>query len=178
MARLYTYGDVLGVSQQNKWLPGQFADAWGVNLNAPAVKATSLEIEYGEVVGISGGGINSNAYTIARVTEQTTDFAVVVRTTDGAISMEDEWIEAPRTHTPISVYPIDSANHYTIAVPLVDGETPTVGSAVYVSYNTDEEGAVRTDNTNGTALTGWVFASTKYQPTDSDDYCVLIRQSV
>lgn len=176
--RLYEYGKVKDVIRQNEWLPGRFASAWGVNLNAPAVIAPTLSVEYGEILEIAQNGVSSNAYTLTRVDSGTTSFGVLLRTTDGGINMEDGFIERPRVNTPHSVYPCDAPNYFMVAVPLVDGQTPTVGGTVYVSYNTDEEGAVRTDSTSATALTGWTFASTKFQPTKSDDYVVLIQKSV
>ena len=179
MARLYTYGNRLTVTRQNHWLPGRFASAWGVNLSAPAVKDPALAVEYGEIVALSGGGQNANAYVIGRVAGNSTVFGVILRTTDGQISMEGAWVETPRTHTPLSVFPLGTApNYFTVAVPLQAGQTPVVGEAVFVGTGAGVEGAVRTNDTNGTALTGWVFASTSYQPTDSDSLVVLIQKSV
>lgn len=176
--RLYEYGTTKDVIRQNEWLPGRFASAWGVNLNAPAVIATTLAVEYGEILEIAQNGVSSNAYTLTRVDNATTSFGVLLRTTDGGINMEDGFIERPRVNTPHSVFPCDAPNYFMVAVPVVTDQTPTIGSAVYVHNAGADAGAVRTDVTNGTALTDWVFASTKFKPTNSDDYVVLIQKSV
>lgn len=179
MARLYTYGNRLTVTRQNHWLPGRFSTAWGVNLNAPAVKDPALAIEYGEIVALTGGGQGANAYVIGRVAGNSTRFGVILRTTDGQINMEGAWVETPRTHNPLSVYPLGTApNYFTVAVPLQAGQVPVVGANAFVGVGAGVEGAVRTDATNGVALTGWVFASTAYQPTDSNSLVVLIQKTV
>lgn len=176
--RLYEYGKVKDIIRQNEWLPGRFASAWGVNLNAPAVIALNLAVEYGEILEIAQNGVASNAYTATRVDDGTASFGVLLRTTDGGINMEDGFIERPRVNTPHSIYPCNAPNYFMIAVPLVSGQTPAVGGAVYVHHTGDDAGAVRTDATTATALTGWTFASLKYQPTKSSDYVVLIQKSV
>ncbi len=179
--RLFTYGDVKTVIKQNEWLPGVFATAWGVNLNAPATKAADLEIEYGEVVQLNQSGLGGNAsYNVVRVSGSTTAFGVIVRTTDGAIGLEDECVERPRTAQTLSVYPLANPDTFKIAVPVEDDETPVVGNAVYASISAGNEGAVRTDvgTSEGVAVTGWKFASTKYQPTKGSGYAVIIERTL
>jgi len=177
--RLFTYGDVKTVPKQNEWLPGVFATTWGVNLNAPAVKASSLSIEYGEIVKLSSLGLVGNAsYKAERMASGTTTMGVILRTTDGQIGMEDTWIERPRSATALSVYPLASPNTFKIAVPVYTDQEPAVGGQVYVSYATDHEGSVRTDNTSAVTATGWKFASTRYQPTKGAGYAVIIERTV
>lgn len=178
MGRLYTYGNRPNVAKQGLYLPGQFATAWGVNLNAPSVKVRSVDYEYGEIVELGGGGNTSNAYTIARVDSGTTSFGVILRTRDGLIDMEAAIAEQPRKDQTISVYPTSAPNYFQVAVILAANEAPSVGDAVYVSYNAGEEGSVRNDATSALALTGWVFASERYKPTDGDDYVAIIQKSI
>lgn len=177
MGRLYTYGNRLSVAQQGKYLPGQFSTAWGVNLNAPSVKVRTVDFEYGEIVELSGGGSTSNAYSISRVDSGTTAFGVILRTRDGLIDMEAAIAEQPRKDQTISIYPTAAPNYFEVAVILAENEEPAVGDSVYVSYAAGKEGSVRNDVTSATALTDWVFASTRYKPTDGDDYVALIRKS-
>jgi len=178
MATLSTYGNPKTVIRQNEWLWGRFATAWGVNLNAPVV-AGSVDIEYGKILKITQSGLNSNAYVGALPTDTASlSYGVVLRTTDGQISMEGGFLERPRTNTPVSIYPLATANNFVVAVPLMAGQTPTIGNAVYVSHNAGSEGAVRTDDTNARAITGWTFASTAYTPTTSDSLAVLIQKTV
>lgn len=177
--RLFTYGDVPMVIKQNQFLPGVFVDAWGVNLNAPATKASNLSIEYGEIVELNKKGLTANAsYAIDRVDDATTAFGVVVRTTDGQISLEDQWVERPRSAQTLSVYPLISANKFGIVVPVAPSQTPTVGGAVYVRNVGDYAGAVQTaassEGTAGTAISGWVFGSAKFRPTKGAGEAVII----
>ncbi len=178
MATLSTYGNPKTVIRQNEWLWGRFATAWGVPLNAPVVVG-NVDIEYGKILSLTQSGLNSNAYVGALVTNaDNLVYGVVIRTTDGQISMEQGFTERPRTNTPVSVYPLASPNAFVVAVPLMAGQTPTVGGAVFVSHNAGSQGAVRTNDTNARALTGWVFASTAYTPTTSDSLAVLIQRVV
>lgn len=177
--RLFQYGDTYTAIQQGKWLPGVFATTHSVNLNKAGFKAKSLEIEYGEIVGLTQNGIGANAgYNIARVASGSTLFGVIVRTTDGQISMEDDWIVRPRSKTAVSVYPLANVNNFMIAVPVRSGQTPTVGNDVFVSYANDWQGSVQTSagSTDGIKLTGWVFASEKYKPTKGSGEAVIIQR--
>lgn len=177
--RLFQYGDTYTAIQQGKWLPGVFATTHGVNLNKAGFKAKSLEIEYGEIVSLTQNSINANAgYNIARVADSSTLFGVIVRTTDSQISMEDDWIVRPRSKTAVSVYPLANVNNFMIAVPVRSGQTPTVGSDVYVSYASNWQGSVQTSagSTDGIKLNGWVFASTKYKPTKGSGESVIIQR--
>jgi hypothetical protein len=179
--RLFTYGNVKTVPKQNEWLPGVFASAWGINLNAPATKASDLAIEYGEIVQLNTVGMAGNAsYKVVRVSASSTKFGVIIRTTDGQIGMEDEWLERPRAAQTLSVYPLSSPNSFKVAVIVEAGETPVVGEQVYVSYDTGEEGSVRitAGSTVGIALTGWTFATAKYKPTKGVGYAVVIQRTV
>jgi len=176
---LFTYGQAKAVTVQNQWLPGRFATVWGVNLNAPAVNPDGIDIEYGKIVGLTQSGLGSNAYTVADVTAQTTSFGVIVRTTDGGIGMEDEWISKPRTNTPLSVYSLTDNNNYIIAVPVLTGHSPAVGGQVYVNHEATTVGSVETaDDAGSVALTGWVYASTAYQPTAGSGKAVLIQRTL
>jgi len=177
--RLFEYGDIKTVPKQGEWLPGVFATAHGVNLNKAGFKPKSLEIEYGEIVSLTQNGIGDNAgYNIARVADSSTLFGVIVRTTDGQISMEDDWITRPRSKTAVSVYPLANVNNFMIAVPVRSGQTPTIGNDVYVSYASNWQGSVQTSpgSTDGIKLTGWVFASTKFKPTKGDGEAVIIQR--
>jgi len=178
MATLVTYGNVKTVPIQNQWLWGQFATAWGVPLNAPTVSG-AVDIEYGKILKITQSGLNSNAYVGALPTDHASlSYGVVIRTRDGQIDMEEGFIERPRTNTTVSIYPLNAPNYFVVAVPLMAGQTPTIGEQAYVSHNAGSEGAVRTDDTNARELTGWVFASTAYKPTTSDSLAVLIQKTV
>lgn len=179
--RLFTYGDTKTVPKVNEWLPGVFATAWGINLNAPAVKASTLAIEYGEVVELGTVGLGGNAsYKVTRVDSGTTSFGVVLRTTDGQIGMEDTWMERPRSATALSVYPLASPNTFKVCVIVEDDETPVVGEQVYATYTDGSQGAVRTDvgTSEGVILTGWTFATTKFKPTKGAGYAVVIQRTV
>ena len=179
--RLFTYGDIKTVPKQNEWLPGVFATSHGVNLNKAGVKASDLSIEFGEIVAIAQNGLGANAgYTVTRVASTTSKFGVVLRTTDGQISLEEEWIERPRSKTALSIYPLANANNFMVAVPVVSGQTPVVGEAVFVSYETGKDGAVRTnvDTNKGIALTGWTFATAKFKPTKGAGECVIIQRTL
>lgn len=176
--RLYEYGQPNMVIKQNQWLPGRFATTWGVPLTAPGVIAPTLSVEYGEILEISQSGIDSNSYVCTRVDSGTTDFGVLLRTTDGGINMEDGYIERPRVNTPHSIYPLGAPNYFMVAVPIVADQTVTVGNDVYVNYDGDTAGAVQTDGSDATELTDWVFASEPFTPTTSDDEVVLIQKSI
>jgi len=177
--RLYTYGEVKTVTQQGDWLPGRFATAWGVNLNAPAVKASNLAIEYGELVKLVQKGLDSNAYTIERVAAGTTQFGVILRTTDGQVSIEEGFIERPRNTNVLSVYPLSAPNYFVVAVPIIASQNVTIGATPSACIVSGSEGAVQVGTGNGgIALTGWVFASKPYKPTTSASEVVLIQKAV
>ena len=181
MARLFTYGDIKTVPKQNVWLAGVFATAHSVNLNKTGYKAPTLAVEYGEIVELTQNGLGANAgYNIDRVASDSTSFGVILRTTDGQISLEEDWIEAPRSKTAVSIYPLADVNNFMVAVPVESGQTPTVGGAVFVSVANDSEGAVRTSagTSEGLALTGWTFATTKYRPTKGAGECVVIQRTL
>lgn len=176
---LFTYGKPKMVIQQNLWLPGRFSIVWGVNLNAPAVNKDDIDIEYGKIVQLNQTGVDSNSYAIEDVSGSTTRFGVIVRTTDGGIGVEDEWISKPRTNTPLSVYSLTDNNNYVIAVPIMAGHSPSVGDQVYVNHEGSTTGAVETDDDGGSvALTGWTFASEAYQPTEGAGRAVLIQRKL
>jgi hypothetical protein len=179
--RLFDYGQVKTVPKQNEWLPGVFATAHGVNLNKAGYKDADLSIEYGEIVELSQNGLDANAgYNVTRVDANTTVFGVILRTTDGQIGMEDEWVERPRSKTAVSVYPLASVNNFMVAVPVEEDEVPVVGEAVYVSVVDGSEGSVRedVDTDKGVALTGWVYAGAKYKATKGDGYAVVIQRTL
>jgi len=179
--RLFSYGDIKMVPKQNEWLTGVFATAHGVNLNKTGWKASTLAIEYGEIVELTQNGLNAvNGYNVDRVASDSTAFGVILRTTDGQISMEEQWIERPRSKTALSIYPLASVNNFMVAVPVEDGEVPVVGNGVFVSIVAGSEGSVREDvDTNkGIALTGWTYATAKYKPTKGDGYAVVIQKTL
>lgn len=179
--RLFTYGTFKAIPRQNEWLPGVFATAHGVNLNKTGIKAPSLDIEYGEIVKLTEFGLDApSAYKVERVASGTTDFGVILRTTDGQISIEEGIIERPRSRTAMSIYPLASANNFKVAVPVEAGQTPVVGSDVYVSYVADKEGSARTSagSSAGIKLTGWTFATEKYKPTNGAGYAVVIQRTL
>lgn len=179
--RLFTYGTFKAIPKQNEWLPGVFATAHGVNLNKTGIKAPALDIEYGEIVKLTEFGLSApGAYKVERVASGTTAFGVILRTTDGQISMEEGIIERPRSRTAMSIYPLASANNFKIAVPVDSAQTPVVGDAVYVSYESGKQGSVRTnvDTNKGIALTGWTFATEKYKPTNGAGYAVVIQRTL
>lgn len=177
--RLFTYGSPKMVIKQNEWLPGRFATAWGVNVNGTGVKASNLDIEYGEILKITAGGLGANAdYVCERVAALTTKMGVVLRTTDGQINMEEGMIERPRSANALSIYPLDSSNAFTVAVPIIAAQSVTVGAQVYVCIVDGSEGAVQATNANSAlTLTGWVFASAPYQPTKGAGLAVLIKRA-
>lgn len=179
--RLFQYGDFKAVPRQNEWLTGVFATEHGVNLNKTGFKPINLTIEYGEIVALAQNGLDANAgYNISRVEASSTKFGVVLRTTDGQIGVEDDFIERPRSRTAVSIYPLASVNNFQVAVPVEAGQEPVVGGAVYVSVASGKEGAVRTSaGTNeGVALAGWTFATTKYKPTKGSGEAVIIQRVI
>ena len=177
--RLYTYGNPKTVIKQNEWLPGRFATAHGVNLNVQAVKAPSLAIEYGELVKLVSNGLDANAYSVERVAAGVTKFGVIIRTVDGQISLEDGFIERPRSNNTLSVYPLSAPNYFVVAVPIIASQSVTIGSQVYACIVSGSEGAVQATNANSAiTLTGWEFASKPYKPTSSATEVVLIKKTV
>jgi len=177
--RLFTYGSPKMVIIQNQWLAGQFATAWGVNVNAVGIKATALAIEYGELVKLTETGMAGNSfYTVERVASETTKFGVILRTTDGQIGLEEGFIERPRGNN-MSIYPLAGANFFMVAVPIIASQSVTIGAVPYACIVSGSEGALQAGSANfGIALTGWAFASLPYAPTKGAGLCALITKTV
>lgn len=184
MARLFAYGSTKAVAQPNLLLPGNFYDTLAVPAKVPAVlNAPTLVVEYGEIVELVKKGITANGNEIKRVGSGTTSFGVILRDTAGGLSVSQKFIEAPRPEQALSIYPLlKEGQYFAIAIPVESGQSPVVGNDVYVSIVSGSEGSVRTDASTtpvkGIKVDGWVYASTKYKPTNGNGECVIIARKL
>lgn len=183
MARLFTYGrlnKVATIPGENH-LPGTYFNAYGLQYGAGAFNVTSDSIEPGEIVEISTS--TNKGYSVKRATASLTaaTAAIVLRDVMGVNTIQDGVFEEYAPGKPLSIVPASAPQGWSISVPVVDGETPVVGNTVYVGLGTNGTvlggvyaSAQGTGGEDTIELTGWTFQTTKYQPTTSSSYAVVI----
>ena len=183
MARLYTYGKlnrIINKPGQNA-LPGTYTSAQGVQFAQGAFKTTADAIEFGEVVELVSE--NAKGLGIKRATASLTanTAVIVVRDLVGVRTIQAGIAETVGDGVPFSAIKANSAHAWDIVVPVVAGETPAVGGAVYVGLGTNGtvlggiyDSAQGAGGVDSIALTGWTFKSTTFTPTSSASICAVI----
>lgn len=186
-ARLFTYGKLKRTATKpgTNHLPGTYFTAYGVQYGAAAFNNTANNTEPGEVVEITASG--DKGYTVKRATANLTvnTAAIVLRDVVGVRTIQAGVLEEyVANKVPITIVPATAAAGWSIVVPIVATETPAVGGAVYVGINGAAKlGAIYanaqgTNGANSIALTGWKFASTRFNPTtNTTSNCAVIQKS-
>jgi len=185
MARLFTYGKLNKVATKpgQNHLPGTYYTAYGVQYGAGAFNNTSNDMEPGEIVEIDS--TSDKGYSVKRATSSLTanTAAIVLRDIMGVRAIEDGVFENYEPGVPMTVVPATAPHGWSIVVPLVAAEDPSVGDAVYVGLGTNDTvlgGVYASAQGDGGAdsikLTDWTFASESFTPTDDDSLAVVIQK--
>lgn len=184
-ARYFTYGRVnkYATVPGTNHLPGSYFTAYGIQYGAGAVNISSQTTEPGEIVEISKS--TDKGYIVKRATASITaaTAAIVLRDVMGVNTIEAGIFQEYAAGKIMTVVPVSAPQGWSIVVPVLDDETPVVGNTVYVGLGTNGttlgaiyDAAQGVDGVDSIALTGWTFATTKFQPTTSDSYAVVIQK--
>ena len=184
MARLFTYGNLsrLATKAGQNHLPGSYFGQYGVQYGAGGFNVTANDMEPGEIVEISKS--TEKGYSVKRATSSLTaaTAAIIVRDIMGVRAIQEGVFENYEPGTPMTVVPVSAPHGWPIVVPVVDGETPVVGNTVYIGLGTNSTvlggvyDAAQGGGSDSIALTGWTFGSTKFKPTSSSSYAVVIQK--
>lgn len=179
---VFTFGKLRDITIKGNYLPGSFSSALAVPVKIAGVLASGEDpVEYGEIVKYVVGSTSDRAVTVSHVDGTETSatlFAVVLRTTDGGISVDANSIAGPRKGNTISLYPLQADGQYfEIPIILPSNLTITVGSKVYANVALSSAYGTATNvSTDNIELAGWQFASKSYQPNVDSSYCAIIRK--
>ena len=182
MARIFQYGNLARTSNKTDLLlPGAFTDAQGVRTSQAAWVTDGNDIEFGEIVEITGS--NGKALQIKRVAAATITAAragFVIKDIIGARTIKSGVVEGIKggTHVPATVIPASSQDGWGFVV--VVAEAVSAGNAVRVGTGagTTVAGAgYGSTETNTVAITGWVYASNSYKPTSSNSLVAFVKRA-
>jgi hypothetical protein len=159
-------------------LVGKQTGVFGPRYVVPAIAKASDNLEFGEVVVISGN--TEKGYIVRPLTtgdDATEKLGVIYRDEVGTYQKAGIPTIGSENVT-VSVFLLDPANKGTISIALI-GSAVTVGNTVYIGLGTDETGIrgagyPASVATHTFALTGWVFKSAVYEPTDTTAKAVRI----
>jgi len=184
MARLFTYGKLkrtCTVPGEN-FLPGTYYTAYGIQYGAGAFNVTANSMEPGEPVEIVGS--TDKGYNVKRATSSITEATggIILRDVMGVNAIQEGVFEEYLPGKAMSFLPFSAPVGWSVAVPVVIGQTPAVGGVVYIGLGTGSSvlGAVYAAAQGGgsdtLALTNWKFASAKFTPTTSTSLCAIITR--
>lgn len=177
MATKYGFGKLKRTVNDGP-LVGKQTGVFGPRFIVPAIAKASDNIEFGEVVVISGD--TEKGYTIRPLTtgdDATKKLGVVYRDQVGTYQKEGI-IERGLENVTVSVWLLDANNNGKIAIPLI-GDSVVLGNDVYIGLGTDATGIRGAGYplqvaTHSFKLTGWVYKGLVYEPTDTNAKAVVI----
>lgn len=184
----FVYGSLPRTLKPVGYLPGTITKAFGPRYVAVGIlKQGEDPVEFGEFVALIDQ--DAKGYHVAPIDSDAFDgspIAVVVRDIVGhsglaTIEGENEIVHRPKSHVPLSLFIGDTANKGKITV-ITDGTTnPIVGATVHIGLGTGATVAgIAYATAQGIAgvdsiASDWVFASTKFQPTNGAGFAVIVE---
>ncbi len=186
MARLFTYGKLKRAATiPGLHLPGTYTSAQGVQFGTSAIVDEAVDVEFGEVVAITGEtdkGLKVKRATSTLLASLATA-GVVVKDVIGQREIKAGFVNGAKAGAvvPITVVPLSAPKGWEIVIPV--GEAVAAGDPVFIgngSKTSAKAGAgykEQKDTTGCLELTGYVYATASYKPTTSDSLCAVIKKA-